>query len=55
MQINFGGISTAVATRTLELFAREVMPAFPEAPAGRERGARAPRRAASNAAYAVSL
>jgi len=32
MQINFGGISTAEAMRTLELFAREVMPAFPEAP-----------------------
>jgi hypothetical protein len=28
MQINFGGISTDVAMRTLELFAREVMPAF---------------------------
>ncbi|HEY7062960.1 MAG TPA: LLM class flavin-dependent oxidoreductase [Chloroflexota bacterium] len=31
MQINFGSISTAEATRTLELFAREVMPAFPDA------------------------
>jgi alkanesulfonate monooxygenase SsuD/methylene tetrahydromethanopterin reductase-like flavin-dependent oxidoreductase (luciferase family) len=28
MQINFGGIGAAEATRTLELFAREVMPAF---------------------------
>jgi natural product biosynthesis luciferase-like monooxygenase protein len=28
MQVNFGGISTQEATRTLELFAREVMPAF---------------------------
>lgn len=28
MQINFGGISTTEARRTVELFAREVMPAF---------------------------
>jgi natural product biosynthesis luciferase-like monooxygenase protein len=34
MQINFGGIPTAEALRTLELFAREVMPAFPDAGGG---------------------
>ena len=28
MQINFGGLSTAEARRTMELFAREVIPAF---------------------------
>jgi alkanesulfonate monooxygenase SsuD/methylene tetrahydromethanopterin reductase-like flavin-dependent oxidoreductase (luciferase family) len=31
MQINFGGIPTVEALRTVELFAREVMPAFPDA------------------------
>jgi alkanesulfonate monooxygenase SsuD/methylene tetrahydromethanopterin reductase-like flavin-dependent oxidoreductase (luciferase family) len=31
MQINFGGLSTAEAQRTLELFAREVLPAFRDA------------------------
>ncbi len=40
MQINFGSISTEEATRTLELFAREVMPAFPDAaPNGSAAGA----------------
>ncbi len=47
MQINFGGIPREQAFRTLELFAREVMPAFPEpAPDGRSApaaGARAAR------------
>ena len=31
LQINFGGIPTEQALRTIELFAREVMPAFPDA------------------------
>ncbi|MBX5493258.1 MAG: flavin-dependent oxidoreductase, partial [Chloroflexi bacterium] len=34
MQINFGGLPLAEAQRTLELFAREVMPAFVETHTG---------------------
>jgi natural product biosynthesis luciferase-like monooxygenase protein len=45
MQINFGGIPTDQALRTLELFAREVLPAFPDA-----RGTATPASAASTAA-----
>jgi len=40
MQINFGGISEAAATRTLDLFARHVMPRFGAADTG---GASGPR------------
>jgi hypothetical protein len=38
MQINFGGIPTAEAQRTLELFAREVMPALGPSAADGSRG-----------------
>jgi alkanesulfonate monooxygenase SsuD/methylene tetrahydromethanopterin reductase-like flavin-dependent oxidoreductase (luciferase family) len=33
LQVNFGGLPRDEALRSLELFAREVMPAFSEAPA----------------------
>jgi alkanesulfonate monooxygenase SsuD/methylene tetrahydromethanopterin reductase-like flavin-dependent oxidoreductase (luciferase family) len=42
MQINFGSISTDEALRTLELFAREVMPAFPDGSGAGATGPAAP-------------